>query len=129
MSISVTNRHTFRAALAFLAVALLCIVFNLVYARYSHGVSSGYMTFAFAYPLLGGALVYLLLGAAARPPGRLAVNAYNSGLAALTVGSLLRGIFEIAGTASPYQPVFTIAGILLTAVGAISYLATRRKRP
>jgi len=119
----------FKIALIFLAVSLFCIVFNFIYAKYSHDVNSNYMTFMFAYPLIGGTMVYLLIGAIskARMPGRFVVNVYNSGIAALTVGSMLKGIFDIAGTSSPYQPVFGVAGILMILLGVVGYVMVQLK--
>jgi|WetSurMetagenome_2_1015567.scaffolds.fasta_scaffold108478_2 hypothetical protein len=120
----------FKTALVFLAVSLFCIIFSLVYAGYSHGVHSGYMTFMFAYPLIGGTVVYLLIGVVSRlrMPGRFVINTYNSGIAALTVGSLLRGIFSIAGTSSPYQPILVVAGVVMVLVGAACYFVAQFKR-
>ena len=75
------------------------------------------MSFLFLWPLLG-ALWYLLLpGLLSLHPDRVTVNAVNAGLATLTVGSLLRGIFEIAGTSSPYVPAFFCAGGVLCLAG------------
>ncbi|MCX5999452.1 MAG: hypothetical protein NTU41_07625 [Chloroflexi bacterium] len=75
-------------------------------------------------------MVYLMIGAIskARMPGRFVTNVYSSGIATLTVGSLLRGIFDIAGTSSPYQPVFVVAGVLMVLVGAVCYVAAQFKR-
>jgi peptidoglycan/LPS O-acetylase OafA/YrhL len=122
---------TRKAAFIFLAIALLCAIINWIYGRYSHGVHSDYMTFMFAYPLLGGAAVYLLIGtlSKARLPGRFAINIYNSGIATLTVGSALSGVFAIAGTSSPYQPVFMIAGIAMVSLGVLCYFITGLKNP
>jgi peptidoglycan/LPS O-acetylase OafA/YrhL len=124
------KRNMFKTALVFLAVSLFCVIFSLVYATYSHGVYSSYMTFMFAYPLIGGMMVYLLIGAVSRlrMPGRFIINVYNSGIAALTVGSLLKGIFDIAGTSSPYQPVLVVAGVAMVLAGTICYLVSQFKR-
>lgn len=118
------RRGAVRSAAVWLGVALFCLIFNLIYARYSHGVSSAYMSYMYLYPLLGGALVYGLTGMLprVRMPGKVAANAWNSGLAALTVGSLLRGIFEIAGTESAYQVWFVIGGMILLGIGVVAYV-------
>lgn len=39
-------------------------------------------------------------------------NIYNSGIAILTLGSLLRGVMEIAGTSSFYLIFYTLIGWL-----------------
>jgi hypothetical protein len=107
----------------FLAISLFCVIFSLIYGKYGHGVHSDYITYMFGYPLFGGTVVYLLIGALPKAwmPGRFAINIFNSGIATLTVGSALKGVFEIAGTSSPYQPVFMIAGIAMVSLGVLCY--------
>jgi hypothetical protein len=114
----------FKLAAVFLAVSAFCVIFNLIYSKYGHGVHSNYMTFMFAYPLMLGAFAYLLVGAMpkARLPGRFVINTYNSGIATLTAGSMLRGIFDIAGTSSPYQLFFMIVGAMMVFIGAVCYV-------
>jgi hypothetical protein len=118
-----------KTSVVFLAISCFCIFFNWFYGRYSHGVHSDSMTFMFLYPLLGGTVVYLLLWALPKAwrPGRFAINVYNSGIATLAVGSALRGVLDIAGTSSPYQPVFMIAGIAMMFLGVFCYLISGRK--
>lgn len=96
-------------------VSVGAFFFDKIYAVFAHGVRSASMTYLFLYPLLGGVLVYLLLALfcpeiVERRQYRLFVNLYNSGIAALSVGSLLRGIFEIAGTTSQWVAVYMAAG-------------------
>jgi hypothetical protein len=69
----------------------------------------------FLYPLLGGALLFFLLRllfprADAMNRYQPVCSCYHCGIATLTVGGMLRGIFEIAGTSSPYSVVFTVCG-------------------
>jgi hypothetical protein len=118
-----------RTSAVFFAASLFCIFFNWIYGRYSHGVHSDSMTLMFAYPLFGGAVVYLLIGILPKAwfPERFSANVYNSGIATLTLGSLLKGIFEIAWTSSPYQPVFMIIGIAMVLLGGLSYSIAKLK--
>lgn len=46
---------------------------------------------------------------------------YNSGVAALTVSSMLRGIMDIAGTGSVYQTWMLYAGAVMAAAGAVIF--------
>jgi hypothetical protein len=112
-----------------MAVSLFCVVFSSVYGMYSHGVHSNYMTLMFTYPFFGGTLPCLLIAfiSKAKMPERFVVNIYNSGIAALTVGSMLKGIFDIAGTSSPYQPFFVIVGAGLATVAIACYLVAQFK--
>lgn len=80
------------------------------------------MYLMFLYPLLLGALVFTVFVFAKIPKmNRLSFNIYNSGIATLTVGSCLHGIFVIAGTASSYQFVYTYIGISLIIFAFITY--------
>lgn len=105
-------------------ITLFCLVVFLVYNIFSHGVYSNYMTFLFAWPLLLGfvpALMIALIPALCEP-SHLTKALYHAGLAAATVSSLLRGIFEIAGTSSPLQMPLMYFGIGMMIVGAITYI-------
>lgn len=46
---------------------------------------------------------------------------YNSGVATLTVSSMLRGIMDIAGTGSVYQVWMLYAGTVMAAAGAVIF--------
>jgi len=119
----------------YLLLALLAIAINLIYGFFSHGVHSAAMTGMFLYPLLGGALGYFLIARYTASITRFVVyrigyNSYNSGLAALTMGSFLKGILEIAGTNSPYCLIFTIIGWLAIALGlaVFAFLTVKKHR-
>lgn len=115
-----------KTAAVYLAAAVSAILINKIYSLFGHGVSSVAMTYMFLYPLAGGAAAYLLL--ALLWPGlnrfagfRMVYNLYNSGIAVLTVGSMLKGILEIAGTASPYIKFYYIAGYALAGAGLLLF--------
>lgn len=115
--------------LVYLAAATFCIVFDEIYALFGHGVRSAAMSLMFLYPLLGGTVPFagrwLQLrqrpdhGATAEPFGRLAFNSYNSGIATLTVGSMLTGVFDIAGTTNPYLVYFRLIGAAMVAASLL----------
>ncbi|SMC34184.1 hypothetical protein [Papillibacter cinnamivorans] len=103
-------------------LALFCAFFSFVYERFSHGVYSDFMVYLFLLPLLGGVLPFAGIALLKSPyPGRVSRNLYNSGIAALTVGSCMSGVLEIYGTDSPYIPVYWTAGILLAISGTAAY--------
>ena len=110
-------------------VSVFCFVVFIVYDRFSHNVRSPYMTFLFAVPLVLGFLPAFVLAVKKelKAPGRAAFNLYNAGVAALTVSSLLKGIFEIAGTGSPFQGYLGVFGIVLLASGATMYILAERR--
>ena len=76
LSISDINqpgRSVLKTGYVYLLVSLVCAVFGAVYEHFSHGVYSGYMAYAFLFPLAGGALPFLtmFLLSPRQIPGRL----------------------------------------------------------
>lgn len=125
--------HALKTAMVYLAVSVFCVIFDKVYAIFGHGVKGASMTLMFLYPLLGGFAVFLsswiFIPHSDEVSGyRFFYNSYNSGIAALTVGSMLNGIFEIAGTSSPYTVAFFILGWTFSAFGALEYLMNLRRK-
>ncbi|AFV03278.1 hypothetical protein UNSWDHB_1634 [Dehalobacter sp. UNSWDHB] len=119
--------------IVYLILTAVSIAVNNIYAQFGHGVRSAAMTLMFLYPLLGGALFYFTLGLIVprisdRRNYRLFYNIYNSGIAVLTVGSLLKGILDIAGTASGYVQLFQVTGWAGAAAGLVCLIAMVFKR-
>ena len=124
------NLRTLRHARGNLCAAAFCALFGAVYEHFSHEVYSYFMIYAFGVPLVCGALPMLMLGLGRRrQPGRFALNAYNSGLATLTVGSLFKGVLDIYGTTNRLLYVYVIAGAVLTAAGLLGYLLGGKRSP
>jgi hypothetical protein len=85
----------------------------------------------FLYPSVGGALLYTMMlilipQAAGYRYYRLFYNLYNSGIAALTVKSMLEGVFEIAGTSSHYMIIFAVCGWVMIIAGLIVLLLSAK---
>ena len=113
-----------KAPIVYIGVSVLCLITFIIYNQFSHGVTSPYMTYLFAWPLLLGFVPYALLTGipGAYYPGRIAANVYNSGVASITVSSLLKGIFDIAGNSSIYQSLLMSIGVGLLMFGVFIYL-------
>lgn len=106
-----------------MVISAFCLIFALVYEHFSHGVTSLYMVCAFLIPLLGGFLVNLIIESAGFViPGKWSSNLYNSGIAALTVGSLVKGALDIYGTTNHLTIIYLITGLVLILAGAIQYI-------
>ncbi len=117
------------AALVYAIAAMACALFGAVYEAFSHGVYSYFMIYAFAFPLVLGVvpcLVMMRCGACA--PGRIAANAWNSGVVTLAVGSNLMGAIEIYGTTNRLVVVYPVVGLVLLVVGLVSYVTGARKQ-
>lgn len=153
-----------------LAAAVFCAVFGFIYEMFSHEVYSAYMIFAFAIPLLAGAVPAFCFGYYAKRksgkedpavgpdiadpekeaemdteadkygmmeyradrrehrrqgiclPGQICRSAWNSGIAALTVGCIFRGVLEIYGTTNRLIVVYPVAAGVLMCIGAAAFL-------
>ena len=112
-----------KAPFVYLAVSILCLILFLIYNKFSHGVTSPYMTWRFGWPLVLGTIPLALLALIPYDlyPKRISFNIYNTGVASLTVASLLKGIFDIAGNSSAYQKYLMSFGIAVTILGVIVY--------
>lgn len=106
-----------------LSASLFCGFFSVVYEHFSHGVYSNFMIWLFLFPLVLGALPFAAVKLLHLPtPAYFAENTYNSGVATLTVGSCLAGVFEIYGAPSAYVRWYWIVGGILVIVGLAAYL-------
>ena len=105
-------------------VTVFCLLCAIIYNYFGHGVHSVHMDYMFLYPLILGVLFYVNLNQIlqVKVVSRLFFNTYNSGIVTLIIGSMLKGIFEIAGTRSPYTRIYMWVGIGLILIGIISYL-------
>ena len=118
MYISGTDKKSYmKTACVYSAVSVFCAVFGAVYEHFSHNVYSAYMVFAFAFPLIGGALPFLILGALRVKRIAAPEKLYHFGIAALTVGSIINGVLEIYGTTNALSVVYWYAGAALCFLG------------
>lgn len=123
-------RRLHRVTMGYALISLFVFLVSSLYNVFARGVTSLPMLHAFYYPLFLGMFLHMFLifrernvRFAGSTGYRLFENVYNSGVACLTVASILTGIFEIAGTDSPYLPFLTYAGWGLVGVGAFLLLA------
>ncbi|MFC7677535.1 hypothetical protein [Paenibacillus sp. GCM10028914] len=117
-----------RTAWIYLIISAAAVAVDKVYGIYSHGVDSAAMTWMFLYPLIGGALYCFIVGKlfpriTHSASCRVFLNLHNSGIAALTISSLLKGVFEIAGTNSPHLVYYNAVGWGFLAAGLITMVA------
>lgn len=96
-------------------------VFSFVYLLLSHGESSPFMVWLFVPPLLLGfvpALLFMWMRASLQP-GRSVRRIWNSAVAALTCGILVRAIINISGRYTEYDTIYWImSGLLFLAAAA-----------
>ncbi len=107
--------------------ALFCLFFSIVYFQFSHGVTSPHMTYLFLYPLLAGVFVGILFCCFEKTSTDYfwSSHLYHTGVVALILGSLLRGVFDIAGTASIYQSALSIGGAVMLLCGVVGFVFSK----
>lgn len=119
------NKRIKKSIILYFFISIFLIVFDRIYAIFSHGVSSLSMNLMFLYPLIGGVGVYNVLKYLCKEKEikfRITFNIYNTGIATLTIGSLLKGIMDIAGTSSQYIVCYRIIGVIFIIVSLLSFL-------
>ncbi|MBF0779030.1 hypothetical protein [Streptococcus cuniculi] len=131
MSTSVTNSSVKRIkkiSLTYLSLILFLFLFSRIYESLSYGEVSFFMHYLFAVPLIGGSL--LLLAFYLFPQlSRLSFNLWNSGVAVLTAGFLLRGIINLSGRSTTLDlPYWYIGGCLLL-LTILSLFLSKTKAP
>lgn len=127
MSTSATERSALPTAFTALLISLLCAALGGVYEIFSHGVWSGFMVYAFLFPLCLDALPFAWLALRRRPlPCRWTLHLHHAGVATLTVGSFFTGVLAIYGTTNQLTILYWIAGCLLLAGGLIVHLLSRK---
>ena len=107
---------------------MFCAVFEGIYGIFSHGVYSNYMMYAFLFPLIGGTLYNLIFYCFSRLRLQrgLSLIFYNTGIAVLTIGSIVRGILDIYGTDNILANVYRYVGVILVCLGVVFYAADRK---
>ena len=119
-----------KTAFIYLLASLFCVLFGAVYEYYSHDVYSYYMIYAFVFPLAAGVLPFVLmfLSGHKRIPSRLTLNLYHSGIATLSVGSIMTGVMEIYGTTNDILQIYWIVGFGFIGISLLNYVIGLFKR-
>ncbi|MCI2049809.1 MAG: hypothetical protein LKJ76_08865 [Lachnospiraceae bacterium] len=114
------QEDTARAALGrYEAATAFVLVLGAVYEYFSFGVWSGFMVYAFLFPLAGGVLPLRILLRTGRRIPAAAAGLWNCGIATFTAGCLFCGILEIYGTTNRLSGIYWIAGTVLLAAGVL----------
>lgn len=111
------------------ALAAFSGVFAFVYLQFSHGESSPFLVLLFAPALLLG-LVPALLMRRIKPikrPGTYARRVWNTAVATLSCGMLVRAIINISGRYTEYDTIYWIlSGVLFAAAIALFVFRSAR---
>lgn len=112
----------------YLLVTALCALSGGIYEIFSHGVWSGFMVYAFAFPMMLGAVPFGWLALTGRRlPHRWALRLHHAGVATLTLGSFMEGVLAIFGTANPLTMAYWAVGAMLILDGAVLSVIHRKR--
>lgn len=122
LSTSVTNQtstRTPRTFITYLATTAFLFIFSRIYESLSYGEVSVFMHYMFCVTLIGGGL---LLGLLTIKPNlsRLTFNLWNSGVATITAGFLLRGIINLSGRSTTLDQPYWFVGASFLILALIS---------
>lgn len=122
--IETKRRSALKTVITYVTITIFCALFGAIYELFSHEVYSYFMIYAFATPLIIGALPYLCLAISKKNiyPNSISRNLHHSGVATLTVGSILKGVLDIYGTTNHLCIYYFIIGILFIIVSFILFL-------
>ncbi|HEL2051591.1 TPA: hypothetical protein U0616_000411 [Streptococcus suis] len=130
LSTSVTNQtstRTPRTFITYLATTAFLFIFSRIYESLSYGEVSFFMHYMFCVTLIGGAL---LLGMLTLKPNlsRMTFNLWNSGVATITAGFLLRGIINLSGRSTTLDQPYWFIGAGFLVLALISLFFTGNKK-
>jgi len=110
-------------------LAVFAVIFTKIYGLFGHGVTSLWMSNMYLVLVGGGAVIFLTIKGLAVDITdctmfRLFYNIYNSGIAIIVNGMLLKGILEIAGATSGIVVWFLYVGtaFIVCAVLMLGYM-------
>jgi len=116
----IAKKNTKRTVIIYGITTLFLIGFNYLYSLLGHGVSSPFMSYAFVFSLVLGVISFLVIGWL-KLENRIAFNLYNAGVATVIIGSILRGIFDIAGADSTSPIYYFLVGAGFVVIGGFLY--------
>ena len=123
MSTSVTKKRFSRlgkTATVYLILSIFLFIFSRVYVSLSYGEVSIFMNTLSLVPLIGGGLLVGLLYL--QPTlSRISFNLWNSGVAVLTAGFLLRGIINLSGRSTTLDWPYWLIGAGFLGLALVSF--------
>lgn len=119
------KKAVLRTLFIYLGIAAFIGLFSGIYEFFSHNVYSAAMVFAFRYPLILGAGMYLAIYfiPTKRVPGILPACAYHFGVGMATARSIFIGVIDIYGTTNQVMVnVYTILSLIFIIIAVPTYL-------
>ena len=103
-----------KSVIAWTMITIFSMVFSFIYEAFSFGVYSASMICLFVWPFVLGVIPCLFLN---RDMGRF----WNDGVLILMAAGMLKGIFDIYGTASMWPSVMFVLGWICILYGFVQF--------
>lgn len=100
-----------RSLMGYGAATIFCFVFQIIYEKFAHGVTSYFMVLAFLIPLIGGLISVASIYVSKGGKGNIFRQLICGGVIWLTLGSIFQGVLEIYGTTNRLIIVFVVVGM------------------
>ncbi len=114
----------YKRVFGYLLAALFVALFGAVYEYFGHGVYSYFMIYAFAIPLVFGAVPFMAIGLfEVIIPSENTVKLWGYGVATLTIGAMMRGVLDIYGTTNKLMIVYPVAAVVLIIAAMVKHMA------
>ena len=106
--------------MVYLILSIFLFIFSRIYVSLSYGEYSFFMNTLSLVPLIGGGLLVGLL--LVQPNlSRVSFNLWNSGVAVLTAGFLLRGIINLSGRSTTLDWPYWLIGAGFLGLALVSF--------
>ncbi len=119
-----TNRRFKKTIITYLFTTIFLYIFSRIYQSQSYGEVSFFMNYLFLIPFIGGILLSIILKFDFSF-SRLSFNLWNSGVAVVTAGFLLRGIINLSGRSTTFDKPYFYIGTLFLVVAIINHLVMK----
>ena len=117
-----------RTAKLYGILAVFFGIFAFVYLQFSHGETSPFLIWLFLPSLVLGMIPAIIVGRMVKPKHRPAIavrRLWNSAIATLSAGMLVRAIINISGRFTEYDSIYWFASGLLVLAASVSYIKQR----
>ncbi|HEM5319245.1 TPA: hypothetical protein U1365_001759 [Streptococcus suis] len=116
--------------MTYFSLSAFLFIFSRVYESLSYGETAFHMHYLFCVTLIGGGILLAIM-TIKKNLSRISFNLWNSGVAVITAGFLLRGIINLSGRSTTLdQPYWYIGGFfLIIALASIFLTSTPGLRP
>ena len=122
MSTSVINPNKKRfkkTVISYTLITIFFFAFSRIYESFSFGETSVHMHYLFAVPFIGGILLAIFLKVLPHF-SRISLNLWNSAVAIITTGTLLRGIVNLSGRSTTLDAPYWYVGISFAILAILS---------